>query len=122
MTDHLFHVHNQLPVQHSVQHRTKQSETTVSFKDVLQQEQLIFSKHAKHRMQERNISMNQTQIDSMHQKLQEAKAKGVTDSLVLTNDAALLVSIKNNVVVTALDRSEMESKLFTNINGTIVLD
>lgn len=122
MTDHLFHVHNQLPVQHSVQYRTKQSETTVSFKDVLQQEQLIFSKHAKHRMQERNISMNQTQIDSMHQKLQEAKAKGVTDSLVLTNDAALLVSIKNNVVVTALDRSEMESKLFTNINGTIVLD
>ncbi len=122
MTDHLFHVHNQLPVQHLVQHRTKQSETTVSFKDVLQQEQLIFSKHAKHRMQERNISMNQTQIDSMHQKLQEAKAKGVTDSLVLTNDAALLVSIKNNVVVTALDRSEMESKLFTNINGTIVLD
>lgn len=122
MSNHLFHVHNQVPVQHSVQHRTKQTEPNVSFQDVLQKEQLTFSKHAKDRMQERNISMNQTQLDTMHHKLQEAKAKGVTDSLVLTDDAALLVSVKNNVVVTALDRSEMESKLFTNINGAIVLD
>lgn len=116
-----FHVHNPVPIQQHVQPTVKK-QSNVSFKDVLDQQQLKVSKHAESRMKERNITLNQDQWKNMHEKLQEAKEKGVTDSLVFMNEAALLVSVKNNTVITALNRSEMESKLFTNINGAIVLE
>ena len=47
---------------------------------------------------------------------------GVTDSLVLTKEAALVVSAKNNTVITAMGRDEASSQIFTNINGTILID
>lgn len=121
MKANLFHVHSQVPVKHSIPTEVKQDKN-VSFKDVLAKEQLTVSNHAKARMKERNISIDESTWNQMHEKLQEANEKGVTDSLVFMNDAALLVSVKNNTVITALNRSEMESKLFTNINGAIVLE
>lgn len=94
-----------------------------SFKDILFENQnLKVSKHAKQRMDERNIKLNDTQWNAITEKMGEAKGKGVTDSLVLTNEAALLVSTKNNTVVTAMDREEATSKIFTNINGTILIN
>lgn len=54
--------------------------------------------------------------------MNEAKQKGVRDSVVILNDAALLVSAKNNTVVTAMDREEATEKVFTNIDGTILID
>ncbi|UZD14903.1 flagellar protein [Virgibacillus natechei] len=100
----------------------KQSSGT-PFRDVLSEQQnLKVSKHAKQRMDERNIQLNDTQWSAITEKMGEAKGKGVTDSLVLTNEAALLVSTKNNTVVTAMDREEATSKIFTNINGTILIN
>ncbi|MFD1336115.1 TIGR02530 family flagellar biosynthesis protein [Oceanobacillus iheyensis] len=97
-------------------------QSTVSFKDVLQeQNQLKISKHATERMHERNISINDKQWELIQDKMQEAKDKGVTDSLVVLNDATLVVSTSNNTVVTAMDRHEFSSKIFTNINGTILI-
>ena len=52
----------------------------------------------------------------------EAKKLGVKESLVLLDDAALIVSAKNQTVITAMDRKEAMSQIFTNINGTIVMD
>lgn len=34
----------------------------------------------------------------------------------------LIVSAKNNTVITAMDRKEAQTQIFTNINGTIILD
>lgn len=121
MKTNLLHVHNQVPVKHSIQTEVVQ-DRNVSFKDILAMEQITISNHAKTRMKERNISVDESKWKLMHEKLKEAKEKGVTDSLVFMNDAALLVSVKNNTVITALNRSEMQSKLFTNINGAIVLE
>ncbi len=121
MKNNVFHVQNQVPVKHSIP-TDRHKKTDVSFKDILQNKQLNISNHAKSRMEERNIKLDETKWNKMQEKLKDAKAKGVTDSLVLMNDAALLVSVKNNTVITALNRSEMESKLITNINGAIVLD
>ncbi|MBM7571826.1 TIGR02530 family flagellar biosynthesis protein [Aquibacillus albus] len=96
---------------------------TTSFQEVFKDAQRIqLSKHAKERLTQRNIQLDASQWEKISQKIEEAKQKGVTDSLVLTNSAALLVSTKNNVVVTAMDLKEASSKIFTNINGTIVID
>ncbi|KSU62518.1 hypothetical protein AS034_10395 [[Bacillus] enclensis] len=83
---------------------------------------LQISKHAKSRMEQRGISITPPQWEKIAEKVNEAKSKGVHDSLVLLKDAALIVSAKNETVITALDRQEANSQIFTNINGTILMD
>lgn len=80
------------------------------------------SKHAKSRLQERNIEISKDTWSQISEKMSEARQKGVEDSLVVLNDATLIVSTKNQTVVTALDRAESQSQIFTNINGTIFIN
>jgi flagellar operon protein len=80
------------------------------------------SKHAKVRMEQRGISITPQTWEKIGEKVEEAKTKGVQDSLVILKDAALIVSAKNKTVITALDREEASSQIFTNINGTILID
>lgn len=102
---------------------TEKVQQQASFKDILASEQHVkISKHAKERMDSRNIQINDKQWQAINERMLEAKGKGVTDSLVVTSSAALLVSTKNNTVVTAMNRDEATSRIFTNINGTILID
>jgi flagellar operon protein len=55
-------------------------------------------------------------------KMEEAKEKGIKDSLVILKDVTLVVNAPNHTVITALTRSEAHSQIFTNINGAIVID
>ncbi len=82
----------------------------------------IISKHAEQRLKERGIAINSDQWQSIGEKLAEAASKGVKDSLILLKDAALIASAKNNTVITVMNREEARSQIFTNINGTIVMD
>jgi flagellar operon protein len=122
--DHRIH---QVPRQHALQFPSKQNIKTTNpsldFKTVLQEQQeLKVSKHASERLQERNIHLNDQQWQLISDKVSEAKQKGVTDSLVVMNNAALLVSAKNNTVVTAMNLDEATNRIFTNINGTILIN
>ncbi|MFF2854961.1 hypothetical protein [Peribacillus sp. NPDC058002] len=46
---------------------------------------------------------------------------GVTEFLIIIDNEALIVSTKNNKVITVMNRDVATSPIFTNINGTIVL-
>lgn len=94
-----------------------------SFKDILQKEEqlLKISKHAQTRMDERNIRISDHKWQSIYEKVTEAKEKGVTEALVVVDGKAMVVSTKNNTVITALDQTEADSKVFTNINGAILI-
>ncbi len=83
--------------------------------------ELKISKHANERLTERNIHITEAEWAMVTNKVNEAKAKGVKESLVLMDKAALIVSAKNTTVITAMDRTEAKDQLFTNIDGTIVL-
>lgn len=101
----------------------KQKTPNVSFNEILtEQQKLKVSKHASDRIKERNIDIPDELWQTIGEKVQEARQKGITDSLVVLNDATLLVSAKNNTVVTALNRQEARNRIFTNINGTILID
>ncbi|MEH6990695.1 TIGR02530 family flagellar biosynthesis protein [Cytobacillus firmus] len=112
------------PKENAVQ-SSKQLKNTFSahLQTALQTEsQLIVSKHAKQRLQQRGIDISAERWGQIEEKVQEAKHMGVKESLVLLKDAALIVSAKNNTVITAMDRKEAQTQIFTNINGTIILD
>lgn len=85
-------------------------------------QKLTISKHAKERLHQRDIQITDNRWQQIEEKINEAKKLGIKDSLVLLENAALIVSAKNNTVITAMDRQEAMSQIFTNINGTIVLE
>lgn len=84
-------------------------------------ETLTISKHAKERIKERGIEITEKEWQQIEEKVKEAKKMGIKESLILLDDAALIVSTKNNTVITAMDRYEAKSQIFTNINGAILL-
>lgn len=105
--------------------RTNVLKSQTSFKEVLSELQnptLKISKHAQERIQQRDIHISDNDWNLIEEKVQEASYKGVTDSLVILQDAALIVSAKNKTVVTAMNIEEAKSQIFTNINGTIIMD
>jgi len=46
--------------------------------------------------------------------------KGASKSLVLLDDLALVVSVRNRVVITALDEPNARSGVFTNIDSAVI--
>lgn len=88
----------------------------------LNRQPVKLTKHAMERMESRNIHFSSAEWNQIHDKMREAKEKGVNDSLVLTPQAALVVNAPKNTVITAMNLSEANSHIFTNINGTILIN
>lgn len=84
-------------------------------------ETLKFSNHAVERMRSRGISFSPDQMEKLQMAVKKAAEKGGKDSLVLMNDAAVIVSVKNNTVVTVVDKPSLRENVFTNIDSTIVI-
>jgi flagellar operon protein len=51
----------------------------------------------------------------------QAAQKGAKDSLVLLDNLALLVNIRNRVVVTAMDDARTRENVFTQIDSTVIV-
>ncbi|MFZ5987435.1 MAG: TIGR02530 family flagellar biosynthesis protein [Bacillota bacterium] len=78
-----------------------------------------FSKHAEMRLQSRNIHISEAQKEKITQAVQRAEEKGVKESLVLVDDIAFVVNIKNRTVITAVNSNELKENVFTNIDGAV---
>ncbi|KMY49453.1 TIGR02530 family flagellar biosynthesis protein [Peribacillus loiseleuriae] len=106
------------------QNKNEKSSFAAHFHTAIQtnSSKLSISKHAQMRLDQRSIQINETTWTKIEEKIQEAKKIGITDSLVVLENAALVVNTKNNIVITAMDRAESASHIFTNINGTILVD
>jgi flagellar operon protein len=83
-------------------------------------EGLKFSNHAVERMKLRGVNFSKEQMDKLQGAVDKAAAKGSKDSLVLLGDTAVIVSVKNNTVVTVVDKNSLKDNVFTNIDSTIV--
>lgn len=81
---------------------------------------LKFSAHALDRLRDRDIPMSKELMGKLEKAVATAAAKGAKDSLVLTAEAAFIVSVKNNTVVTVVDRNSMNGNVFTNIDSTVI--
>ena len=97
-----------------------------SFEDIFQQKlkstsALKFSKHASQRLDDRNIELTEEQSQRLEEGVQKASAKGITDSLVLMDSLAFIVNVPNQTVVTAIDQTESEDNIFTNIDGAVIV-
>ena len=82
---------------------------------------LKFSAHAVERMRSRGISFSPETMKGIENAVTKAAQKGSKDTLVLAGDSALIVSVKNNVVVTVMDKNAMRENVFTNIDSASVV-
>lgn len=82
---------------------------------------LKFSKHAVMRLENRNISLSKEQSERLESGVKKAGEKGINDSLVIVDSLAFIVNIPNKTVVTALDKSEADENIFTNIDGAVII-
>ena len=80
-----------------------------------------FSQHAQDRLKARNINLSANDLAKLEGAVNSVAQKGGRESLVMMGDAALVVSIRNRTVVTALDKTQMQGNVFTNIDSAVIL-
>lgn len=81
---------------------------------------LKFSKHASNRLADRNIELTKEQMDRLTEGTNKAGSKGIKDSLVMVDHLAFIVNIPKNTVITAMDQSQADENIFTNIDGAVI--
>ena len=79
-----------------------------------------FSAHAVERLRERGITLKEYEIDRLSDAFAKAEEKGVSDLLVLLDNMAFIVSIKNNTVVTVMSDENIRENVFTNIDSAVI--
>jgi len=79
-----------------------------------------FSTHAQNRLQHRQISLTDPQVARLEKGVTSAADKGAESSLVLLDNLAFIVSVRNRTVVTALDQAQTNSHVFTQIDSAVI--
>ncbi len=119
---------NNSKVQHLVEQQSlKQApvtkakpESKIRFADLLQQEMnLKVSGHAQTRLQSRGIDLDYQDWERINEGIARAEKKGSKESLVMIDDVALIVSVKNRTVITAVTQEQLKENVFTNIDSAV---
>ena len=104
------------------------SQSTESFAEALQQkiqengQGVEFSKHAMQRISERSINLTEgDMLERLNKGVEIAADKGSSETLVLVDTNAFVVSVKNNKVITTISREELQGNIFTNIDSTVIM-
>lgn len=97
-----------------------------SFRDILagkvaEDSKLKFSRHALDRLQNRGIMLSGQDLKNLEGAVDQAAQKGSRDSLILMHDLALIVSVVNRTVVTAVDGETRKDNVFTNIDSAVII-
>lgn len=98
---------------------------TPSFKQVLNDKvaahdtDIKFSSHAEKRLASRDIELTPEIMQRLKDAVAKAKEKGSNETLMIFDNFSLIVSVKNNTVITAVDKSGMKENVFTNIDSAV---
>ncbi len=93
--------------------------SSVLANEIYVNEPVKFSKHASTRLMHRDISFSPDQMKRLEGAFTKANAKGIKDSLVLVDNVALVVNIREKLVITALESAG--EQVFTNIDGAVIV-
>lgn len=96
--------------------------TQTSFKEIFEREvqELKFSAHAQTRIGSREIPLSGSELKKLESAVSKAEAKGARESLILMDDMAFIVSIRNRTVITAVNSDQLKENVFTNIDSAVI--
>lgn len=97
-----------------------------SFNNVLKNEitkkdSFVISNHAALRLKDRNISFNKADMEKINNGINKAEDKGSSDCLILYKDVAMVASIRNRTIITAIDKESSKNNVFTNIDSVVLI-
>ena len=72
-------------------------------------------------MKARGIDLSDEELSKLDDAVSKMASKGARESLIYMNDVALVVSIKNRTVITAMDGMSAKDNIFTNIDSAAIL-
>jgi flagellar operon protein len=84
------------------------------------QESLRISSHAQKRLSSSRISLTEADLRRIDGAVRKASEKGANQSLIMLDDLALVVSVKNKVLITAVDEARQKEGIFTNIDSVVI--
>jgi flagellar operon protein len=96
------------------------SSTQASFAEALQDAQGVrFSNHAQKRLEKRSISLSEDGLARLASAVDKAGQRGGQESLVLMDNLAFIVNVRDRLVVTALDEQSRREGVFTQIDSVV---
>ncbi|APC41144.1 TIGR02530 family flagellar biosynthesis protein [Clostridium estertheticum] len=90
-------------------------------KQVKKEECFTISSHAAQRLNSRNINLDDADRKKINEGINMADSKGAKQSLILYKDMALITSIKNRTVITAMDKNQSTGNVITNIDSVVMI-
>ena len=88
------------------------------FAATLEQAHIRFSAHAQKRLAE--VQLGPQAMSRLEAAVDRAGQKGGKESLILLDDLAFVVSVKNRTVITAVGADRMADNVFTNIDSVVI--
>ncbi|MCK5145290.1 hypothetical protein KAR48_00965 [bacterium] len=97
-----------------------------AFHDVLaqqiqEQKDLQFSTHAMERIRMRGLPLSVHEMQRLKTGVNQIAEKGGRESVVLMDNTAFIVSVKNHTVITAIGGEQMKNNVFTNIDSAVIV-
>lgn len=89
--------------------------------EVQSRKDLKISAHAMDRLRERNINLSDSDMNNLKTAVESIRSKGGREALILYNNVAYITSIRNNIIITAVDSSSLKENVFTNIDSAVIV-
>lgn len=83
--------------------------------------EIRFSKHALARLHSRKLEMTPRKVAELSRAMDKAESRGARETLILTDDAAFVVSPASRTVISAFDRENLREGVFTSIDSAVIL-
>ena len=113
-----------IPIPSSKANNVKET-SDIDFQKILQEkvkknDSVKISAHAKLRMMERDINLQEADLKLINKAMNNLEGKGAKESLMLYKDMAFIASVQNRTIITALQYKEID--VVTNIDSAIVVE
>lgn len=103
--------------------KANQSANPEEFQKILRQEEgkLSMSQHAETRIRSREIPWSPALEKRVMSGIEALEAKGSREALILADDVAFIANIRSKTIVTAMDRTQLKERVFTNIDSAVLV-
>jgi flagellar operon protein len=93
-----------------------------AFADALAQagQGLRLSRHAQKRVERRDLDLDPGRIARLNTAITRAAEKGARQSVVMLDDLAVVVDVRERTVVTAMQQGGGRERVFTNIDSVVI--
>ncbi|WP_055668113.1 TIGR02530 family flagellar biosynthesis protein [Desnuesiella massiliensis] len=102
-----------------ISNNTKESFKAILEKEIQSKDSFKISNHAAERI--KDIELDDGDMKKINEGINLAEEKGSKNSVLLYKDIALVASIENRTIITAVQKERTKENIFTNIDSVVIL-